>query len=677
MSTVAQGAAPGQEDLFNEREPFREGFTSKTMIGALFVGFIMLPGAIYMGLVNGMSVGNAAQWVTIILFVEIGKRSFITMTKQELIILFWVCAGLISVGAKLGSAVAIFGGPVGSLIWDQYLTVSPQAKAFGVSHVIPRWYSPAEGHPALINRTFMDIAWLAPISILTFHLVMQKIMVLAGGYFLYRVTRDVEQLPFPMAPVGAGAATALAETSSKAETWRWRVFSIGAMVGISWGAIYIILPVVTGVLLPKPLMIIPIPFIDLSDKLGGILPASAFGIYTSLALVLSGFVLPFWVVVGSFIGALLADVILNPIFYNFGLLRRWTEGMDVIQLKIANTMDLWLSISMGMAIVVAFVGIVSVIWRLIQKTRELRKKRRDGTSDEGDKTGIPAHLRGRGDIPVMLALGIWVGAAMAYVALVHYLVPTFSVWLLLFFAFLWSPLISYITARMTGLTGSVQGITFPYIKQASFLLSGYRGVAIWFAPVPLFNVGGGTQTFVQLELTRTKFYSHVKATFATLVLLFICSFIYWSIVWKMQPIPHSAYPYVQKFWPLRAFNTCLWVSSTLGEGKNWLLAAFKGDVVLYSMGVGMAMYGFMMVTKIPVMVFYGMVSGVSIWIHRALPMFVGALLGRYYFAKRFGQRRWKNYTPVLLAGFGCGMGLVAIGSAGIALIAKQVSAIVF
>ena len=62
--------------------PYEDGFSfSKTMLGALFVGFIMLPGAIYLGLVTGQSIGGAAEWVTIILFIEIAKRCFVQLKK--------------------------------------------------------------------------------------------------------------------------------------------------------------------------------------------------------------------------------------------------------------------------------------------------------------------------------------------------------------------------------------------------------------------------------------------------------------------------------------------------------------------------------------------------------------------------------------------------------------------
>ena len=45
------------------------------------------------------------------------------------------------------------------------------------------------------------------------------------GYILFRVTSDVERLPFPLAPVAAQGATALAESDDERDSWRWRVFS--------------------------------------------------------------------------------------------------------------------------------------------------------------------------------------------------------------------------------------------------------------------------------------------------------------------------------------------------------------------------------------------------------------------------------------------------------------------
>jgi len=55
-----------------------------------------------------------------------------------------------------------------------------------------------------------------------------------------------------------------------------------------------------------------------------------------------------------------------------------------------------------------------------------------------------------------------------------------------------------------------------------------------------------------------------------------------------------------------------------------------------------------------------------------IPELIGAFVGRFYLLKKFGKQ-WRQYAPVLLAGYGCGMGLVAMASVAIALIAKSVS----
>ena len=65
------------------------------------------------------------------------------------------------------------------------------------------------------------------------------------------------------------------------------------------------------------------------------------------------------------------------------------------------------------------------------------------------------------------------------------------------------------------------------------------------------------------------------------------------------------------------------------------------------------------------------------WPHFVILQFAGALLGRYYFARRFGESKWKAYAPIILAGYSCGMGLIGMTSIAIALISKAVSSVVF
>ena len=191
--------------------PFEPGFNKKTLWAALFVGFIMLPGAIYLGLVTGQSMAGGAEWVTLILFIEIAKRSFVRLRPQEVIILYWVAGGLVMMGGKLGTGADLFGGPFGGLIWDQYLIQSPQAD--GLHKHIPDWVVPPRDSPALAARSFLHVDWIKPIVLLLAVIVMQKINSLSLGYVLFRITNDIEKLPYPLASVQAGGATALAENA--------------------------------------------------------------------------------------------------------------------------------------------------------------------------------------------------------------------------------------------------------------------------------------------------------------------------------------------------------------------------------------------------------------------------------------------------------------------------------
>ena len=98
-------------------------------------------------------------------------------------------------------------------------------------------------------------------------------------------------------------ATDADDTSDDPErSWRWRVFSIGGAIGLTFGAVYLLLPTVTGALLGKPLMILPIPFSDFTARTDAYLPAVATGMSWDLGNLLVGMVLPFFAMVGSFVG---------------------------------------------------------------------------------------------------------------------------------------------------------------------------------------------------------------------------------------------------------------------------------------------------------------------------------------------------------------------------------------
>ena len=73
--------------LLEAPDRFDEGFTIRTIIGVLFISLIMTPGEMFLGLYAGIDIGVAAQWVTVILFLEISKRSFTSLKRQEIYLL--------------------------------------------------------------------------------------------------------------------------------------------------------------------------------------------------------------------------------------------------------------------------------------------------------------------------------------------------------------------------------------------------------------------------------------------------------------------------------------------------------------------------------------------------------------------------------------------------------------
>lgn len=646
-------------------EPFESGFNTKTLTAALFIGFIMLPAAIYLGLITGFSLAGAAQWVTLILFVEVAKRSFIQLRRQEIYIILIVAASLVEPGLMLGTGdMVLQGGAFSSAIWQQYFVQSPYAKAFGLTNLIPAWVVPPAGSDALVQRTFFHRAWLVPILVIIGHEFLYRINNFALGYTFFRITSDRERLEFPMAPVAAEGVMALADSSAKKDTPRWRIFTIGAMIGIIYGAFYVFIPTFTGLVMAKPFTLIPIPWVDFTSQLGSILPAGILGCMTDLGNIFVGFVLPFWVVLGTFAGSIGAMTVMNPILYKkTHLLKTWQPGMGAIPASVSNTIDFWVSIMIGLGIVVFLLSVVPVL---------LKAKRKDKSLVPKEK--LP---EGRGDVPISLALGVWIIATLLYILLCIVLVPKFPVWLFFVYGFVFTPGLTYISARMFGITGVASQVSFPYLREGTFILSGYKGADIWFAPVPYFNYGGTTQGFKQLELTRTRFTSWYKAEFTAFGIMIFCSFLFWSIIWRMGSIPSSTYPFVQRMWPMYAIQKALWSSSTVPGGARWLLEAIKPHIITWGVAGGLGLAGILYFLKLPITIFYGIVGGIPMLPHSALPMFCGALLGHFFFSRRFGKEEWRRMTPLLLAGYGCGMGLIGSASVAVALIAKTVFQLVF
>ncbi len=642
-----------------------DGFSVRSVIGCIFIGLVMMPASMYLGLLMGQGLSDAARWVTVVLFVELARRSYTTLSRPEIFVLFYM-------------AGAVLASPFSSLLWTQYFVHSQAAQAAGISDHIPAWLAPSQ--QVIDQRTFFNKAWLGPILMIVLGQFLGRLDRFGLGYVLFRVTSDVEKLPFPFAPVGALGITALAEssstpTSAKTDSWRWRVFSIGSMIGLVFGALYVGIPALSSIFLKKPVELLPLIFADYTSN--NVPAATPVTLSFDLGNVLLGMVLPFYAVIGSLVGMIITWIA-NPIMHHFHILHRWTPGMNAIDTSYANSLDFYLSFGIGISLAIAAIGFYHV-------GASLRKTKR---KPEGAVAALDAETRseesawhrllhppaGRGDIPLWAGIAIYFFSTTTYIVLCRFLVPDFPLWILLAYGFVYTPLISYVAARMEGIAG--QWVEIPMLREATFIAAGsmgYRGVGIWFAPIPINNYAGTVVDFRTQELTGTKFTSLIKAELIIFPVVIVSSLLFAQYFWRLAPIPSAQYPYTNKMFELNARQQALVQSSTLGGGQGGeFYQAIQWKVIASGTGIGVVSYAALAFAGAPTMLIYGLIRGLGGgFIPGMLPQLIGALLSKFYFEKRFGLK-WREYAPVLLAGFSCGIGLISMFSLGCLLIAKSV-----
>ena len=637
---------------------FDEGLTLASFLGTLFVALVMVPGALYMELVAGAGIGGAAQWVTVLLFVEVAKRANAKLNRAQLFILFYMAGMVMSTN--------VWNTP----LFTQFLVRSDAAVSTGVANDIPHWVAP----PNLdsLPRTFLAKAWLPFIGLMLFREIMGRLSSAILGYGLFRVTSDVEDLPFPMAPVGAQGIVAIADqvdgsARTSGASVRWRMFCVGCGVGMVFGLVYMALPTITGAFFSRPLQIFQIPFADFTPYTQKFLPAVATGYSFDLGNVILGMTLPFWSMVGSFVG-LIFTFVMNPILYLTGHMSTWNEGDTTVVTLFANNVDFYFSFQIGISLAIAVFGIW-IAFRTMRKGRANASSRRRAEE-------VKAHAAARGHIPDALVLATYAFACTAYILMCGWLIDWHRgvMVVLLFFAFLYTPLISYVTARLEGLAGQV--IEIPFITEISFILSGYTGAKIWFLPIPKANYGVQVVSYKQAELLGCKFGSVWKAQLLLFPIIILSSLFFSSFIWSLAEIPSAVYPYTEKIWDLTAKNTCLVYSATLGEYSQFSEALGWGRF-LAGFGSAGAVMGLLGWFGAPTMLFFGVVRGLGQTApHTVVPNFLGALIGKFYFERRY-KREWRKMIPVVSSGFFVGTGLISILSVGFVFLAKAVSTVAY
>ena len=646
---------------------FEEGFRWSSLAGALFVALLMVPGAIYMGLLAGVgSVGAASQWVTVILFIEVARRAHRHLNKSEIFVLFFMA------GAAMGM-------PFSGLLWNQFFVNSEAAAATGIAEQLPPWFAPQPTSSSYKDLTFFHWDWLPVIGMVVFGSFFSQLSSMVLGYGLFRVASDFEKLPFPMAPIGAQGIMAMAEdieskASKDAEaSWRWRVFAIGGAMGLAFGAVYLLLPTLSGALTGTNIQIVPIPFSDFTPKTGQYLHAVATGISWDFGNLITGMVMPFFGMLGSVIG-LVAMMVANPILYKFDILHNWKYGDTTIDTLFKNNIDFYFSFSIGIAVAIAAVG----FYKVFRSVQQARKKAREA-GEGGGLRAVSKPPEGRGDIKTWFVIVCYLVITAIYTAVSAGLLYWYHdgwtaansrvIGIILLLGFVYTPFISYVTARLEGMVG--QAVAIPFIKEASLILSGYKGIAVWFLPIPMANYGAMTVFYRQCELTGTKFTSIWKTQLVLYPVILISSIFFMNFIWSLGKVPSAAYPFAEMMWELQARNTCIMYTSTLGE-YSMFEQAFNWTYLGCGTGFGVVLFAGLSWLGAPIMLVYGLIRGLGQSMpHAIIPQFIGALIGRYYFQKKL-KLKWRQYIPVVAAGFACGMGLITTVGVGITFLSKAV-----
>lgn len=645
--------------LIEPPSEFKEGFGWNTLIGAIFIALVVTPGSIYISLVAGESVGPAAKWVTILLFAEVTKRSLKEMSQQQTFIISYMTSHIIIQNAQQTG-----------LLWNLYLTQSTSAQAMGISSQIPSWVMPASVASGAEITSFMSTEFIAPILLISFTLIITRIDHFGLGYVFYRLTSDVEKLPFPMAPIDASGIIAMAETKDKSEKWRSACFSIGGVMGLFFGAIYLGIPTLTSVIFNKPVFLLPLPWIELTQTIKDIIPATAFNFVPNLMFVILGMVLPFWAVVGGFAGLILT-FILNPILYHNGILHSWRPGMKTVDTLFSNHIDFYLSFSLGITFFIAALGLFQGIRPLFNQILKQKNAKKSSMSFSEGWEKLSTTNKKRGDISIWIAFFIYIFTTCSYIGVSSYLVDGFPLFFFIIYGFVYTPLVGYASAKVEGLAG--QTVAIPMVKEASFILSGYKGVAIWFAPIPHHNYGAAAQQFRVVELTGTKLGSLIKTDILTLPIIVISLVAFSSLIISQGPLNSDLYPYVQEVWDLQAKNACVMMSSTLEGKRSIFFEALKPTVIGVGFVGSAVLFMILNAFSLPTLLIYGVVRGLAQTNPMGLiPEMIGALIGRYYFEKKFGAN-WKKYTPAIFAGFTCGMGLMGMAGVALRLLATSIS----
>ena len=612
-----------------ETERLKSGLTLRSYLAIMYATLVFQPAMTYLFLLIGAPMAGMVPWVTLLLVSELARMSGSPLTRQEAGTIFLI-AGTSTYGIFMGA------------IYNLYLRHSPIVAAFGMTDKIPPWVSPTSPEP-WIHRTFFHPSWMLPLAVYVASFVSGAIADISIGLFLRQMYIVTEKLPFPMQVPVAQAAI----TFSEGEPKKIQALSLAAAVSMLYGTVTYAIPYVTKAL-KYQFQVIPVPWVDLNYWVHKVIPGASFGVATSLALIGSGFVIPFNVLLSGVIGSVIVFVIGNWFLVTHGITafaEEWAPGMSIQMTWQRSLLNAWISPLIGAGIAAGLMPLIRHPRIFIETFRSLK----------------PASAGG-------LAFSVWwvaipfTASAIIYVIMIHLLVPDFPLWILILLNIGWIPLMTLISTRSVGVLGFP--INIPFVHQFIYIASGYPKYDIWFAPV--YSGGmvgqGWAINFKIADLCDIKPTSLIKAWLAAYPISLLLGFVIVSHFWSLDPIPSAAYPGVQIYWPIQATQQMTWIKHPPGLFRpDWISGSFVVFSILY------------LITdffRLPISII-GLAAGMSIPIPTAVTVLIGGLIGKAL-SRIIGRERWNQYKPVTVAGLMLGAGLAVAAATFLVLIIKGI-----
>ncbi|MBI5723465.1 MAG: hypothetical protein HZA50_05865 [Planctomycetes bacterium] len=626
-----------------ERRRGSGGFSARVVVGFAILGLLVLPAVLVPALTIGSDMAMAWEWAAVIVLVELARRLSVKLAPGEVFLLRYAAANL----SEIAGGLILGGGILGLIAAGRFGEPALWRTCLGSGG--------AEGGPTIWGLICGPIGIVVVLAI-----VLAKLTQLSLGYLVYRMTAVAEHLPFPLAIAEARTAAALADrTSSDAASGKSSACGggyllAGLAIGFIFGLLQLALPIISASLGRPVRPLIP-PMIDLTAAWENFLPGGTFGIMPSILLLAVGMVLPWRVCVGAFAGSLLVQLVVNPfILRPAGLLDAWRAGGDAFAVQAACGIDFYISLGIGAAAGVGFVG----LW-CMAKVR-LKKRAAAKSAVPAETPAVASAGRRFIDSPSLAAICVFLAAAIAFIFLSDNLIngpagqaprDHISIFWLAAFALVFTPINAYCNARLSGIAGpgaSPMGDSWT-------ALGGRKDLLTWLAPLPAGQYGGMAHMLRMADLSGSGMRAIIKAELVLLPLALAAGAVFWGLlawsVWGLDGLGHH--------WPA-AMQLRAWSAAAAQHGPGVAAQAVKGDIIAGGFLATILLIGGFALAGASTLFVYGAIAGVNILPHVIIPIFAGACLGRYVLPRMLDARQFGRNVAVLAGGVAGGLGLAAL-----------------